>query len=46
MHRDTFLLMPLNELLRACTIKGFSENPGGQHRNKSKYWSLSQAQPV
>lgn len=28
--------MPLNELLRACTIKGFQgSGPGGQHRNKT-----------
>lgn len=36
MHRDTFLLMPLNELLRACTLKGYQgSGPGGQHRNKT-----------
>lgn len=28
--------MPLNELLRACTLKGFQgSGPGGQHRNKT-----------
>jgi|SRR5690554_5413050 hypothetical protein len=36
MHRDTYLQMPLNELLKACSIKGFrSGGPGGQHRNKT-----------
>lgn len=28
--------MPLNELLRACTLKGYQgSGPGGQHRNKT-----------
>lgn len=36
MHRDDYLQMPLNELLRACTLKGFQgSGPGGQHRNKT-----------
>ena len=36
MHRDTYLKMTLDELLRACTLKGFQgSGPGGQHRNKT-----------
>lgn len=36
MHRDDFLRMSLDELLRACTLKGFQgSGPGGQHRNKT-----------
>lgn len=36
MHRDDYLQLPLNELLRACTLKGFQgSGPGGQHRNKT-----------
>jgi hypothetical protein len=36
MHRDTYLKMTLDELLRACSLKGFQgSGPGGQHRNKT-----------
>ncbi|MCQ2090675.1 MAG: peptide chain release factor-like protein [Fibrobacter sp.] len=36
MHRDTYLKMTPDELLRACTLKGFQgSGPGGQHRNKT-----------
>lgn len=36
MHRDTYLKMTTDELLRACTMKGFQgSGPGGQHRNKT-----------
>lgn len=36
MHRDTYLRMSLDELLRACTLKGYQgSGPGGQHRNKT-----------
>ncbi len=36
MHRDTYLKMTIDELLRACTLKGFQgSGPGGQHRNKT-----------
>lgn len=36
MHRDTYLRMTLDELLRACTLKGYQgSGPGGQHRNKT-----------
>ncbi|MCF0215399.1 MAG: peptide chain release factor [Fibrobacteraceae bacterium] len=36
MHRDTYLRMSLDELLRACSLKGFQgKGPGGQHRNKT-----------
>ena len=36
MHRDTYLKMTLDELLGACTLKGFQgSGPGGQHRNKT-----------
>lgn len=36
MHRDTYLKMTLDELLRNCTIKGFQgSGPGGQFRNKT-----------
>ncbi|MCQ2124084.1 MAG: peptide chain release factor-like protein [Fibrobacter sp.] len=36
MHRDTYLKMTLDELLRACTLKGYQgSGPGGQHRNKT-----------
>jgi hypothetical protein len=36
MHRDTYLKMPLNELLRACKVSGFQGGgPGGQFRNKT-----------
>ncbi len=36
MHRDDYLRLTPDELLRACTIKGFQgSGPGGQHRNKT-----------
>ena len=36
MHRDTYLRMSLDQLLSACTLKGFQgSGPGGQHRNKT-----------
>jgi hypothetical protein len=36
MHRDTYLRMTLDQLLAACTQKGFQgSGPGGQHRNKT-----------
>lgn len=36
MHRDTYLRMSLDQLLAACTQKGFQgSGPGGQHRNKT-----------
>ena len=36
MHRDTYLKMNLDELLRACSLKGYQgSGPGGQHRNKT-----------
>ncbi len=36
MHRDDYLRLPLDELLRACSLKGFQgSGPGGQHRNKT-----------
>ncbi|MBO5422348.1 MAG: peptide chain release factor [Fibrobacteraceae bacterium] len=36
MHRDDYLQLPLDELLRACTLKGYQgSGPGGQHRNKT-----------
>lgn len=36
MHRDTYLKMSLDQLLAACTLKGFQgSGPGGQHRNKT-----------
>lgn len=36
MHRDTYLNMPLTELLRACRVTGFQgSGPGGQFRNKT-----------
>jgi hypothetical protein len=36
MHRDTYLKMSLDELLRECQLKGYQgSGPGGQHRNKT-----------
>ena len=36
MHRDTYLRMSLDQLLSACSLKGFQgSGPGGQHRNKT-----------
>ncbi|MDR1760774.1 MAG: peptide chain release factor-like protein [Fibrobacter sp.] len=36
MHRDVYLKMSLDELIRHCKIKHFQGGgPGGQHRNKT-----------
>lgn len=36
MHRDDYLKLSPDELLRSCTLKGFQgAGPGGQHRNKT-----------
>lgn len=36
MHRDSYLQMNDDALLRACTLQGYQgSGPGGQHRNKT-----------
>jgi hypothetical protein len=46
MHRDTYLKMSLDELLRECQIKGYQgSGPGGQHRNKTNTGVLLRFNP-